>query len=158
MAGLEYANATSVAKAWLATIDGIPADRVANELPARADWPGPIDGFVTVLPLISNVEMYVPVQHPIVQFDCWGFFGGSSKKPNHGVANDFAERIRAAADATTWVGVPEVTLPAAVMPVWLTSIFIVRGVTRVPDENYAHYSLDVHIGWIERDALTGAVG
>lgn len=158
MTAPQLANATIVAKAWLATIDGIPANRVANELPARADWAGPIDGYVTVLPLISNSDIYVPVQHPIVQFDCWGVFGGASKKPDHGVANDFAERIRAAADATTWLGAPEVTLPATVMPVWLASIFVVRGVTRIPDENYAHYSLDVHIGWIERDALTGAVG
>jgi hypothetical protein len=158
MTAPELANATIVAKAWLATIDGIPADRVANELPARAEWPGPVDGFVTVLPLISNTELYVPIQHPIVQFDCWGAFGGASKKPDHGVANDFAERIRAAADATTWTDVPEVTLPATVAPVWLTSVYVVRGVVRVPDENFAHYSLDVHIGWTERSSLTGAVG
>jgi hypothetical protein len=155
---LALPNATVVAKAWLATIDGIPADRVANELPRRADWNGAIDGFVTVLPLIANAELHVPIQHPIVQFDCWGAFGGSTKKPNHGVANDLAERIRQAAEATTWLGVPELELPPGVMPVWLSSVFVVRGVTRVPDDHYAHYSLDVHIGWIERDALAGAVG
>lgn len=147
-----------VTRAWLATIDGIPEDRVANELPMREDWPGPVDGFVTVLPLASSPEIYVPIQHPIVQFDCWGVFGGSSKRPNHGVANDLAERIRAAADATTWLGSPVVTVPAGVTPVWLGAIFVVRGVTRVPDDNFAHYSLDVHIGWIERDALAGATG
>lgn len=151
-------NATTVAKAWLATIAGIEVSRVANELPGRADWPGPIDGFITVLPLASSPEIYVPIQHPIVQFDCWGAFGGSSKRPDHGTANNFAELIRAAADATTWTDPPEVTLPPGVMPVWLSSVFVVRGVTRVPDENFAHYSLDVHIGWIEREALAGASG
>lgn len=151
-------NATIVAKAWLATIAGIDASRVANELPSREDWQGPIDGFVTVTPLVSSPEIYVPIQHPIVQFDCWGVFGGSSKRPDHGTANDFAERIRAAADATTWTDPPEVTLPSGVMPVWLSSVFVVRGVTRVPDENFAHYSLDVHIGWIEREALAGVSG
>jgi len=155
---LALPNATVVAKAWLATIDGIAADRVANELPRRADWNGAIDGFVTVLPLIANAELHVPIQHPIVQFDCWGAFGGSTKKPNHGVANDLAERIRQAAEATTWRGVPELELPPGVMPVWLSSVFVVRGVTRVPDDHYAHYSLDVHIGWIERDALAGVTG
>lgn len=155
---LERPNATVVAKAWLATIAGIDSSRVANELPMRTDWPGPIDGFITVTPLVSSPELYVPLQHPIVQFDCWGVFGGSSKRPNHGVANDFAERIRAAADATTWTDSPEVTLPAGVMPVWLADIYVVRGVTRVPDDNFAHYSLDVHIGWIEREALAGVTG
>lgn len=155
---LERPNATVVAKAWLATIAGISASRVANELPMRNDWPGPVDGFITVTPLVSSPELYVPLQHPIVQFDCWGVFGGSSKRPNHGVANNFAELIRAAADATTWTDAPEVTLPVDVMPVWLADIYVVRGVTRVPDDNFAHYSLDVHIGWIEREALAGVTG
>jgi hypothetical protein len=154
---LELPNSTVVAKAWLYAI-GFDPDRVANELPRRDNWPGPIDGFVTVLPLVSNGESYVPLQHPVIQFDCWGAFGGSTKKPNHGVANDLAERIRAAAESTMWADVPEVALPSEVMPVWLSSIDIIRGVQRIPDDHYAHYSLDVHIGWIERDALAGAIG
>jgi hypothetical protein len=154
---LERPNATVVAKAWLYAI-GFDPVRVANELPARADWPGPIDGFTTVMPLVANSEQYVPLQHPVIQFDCWGAFGGSTKRPNHGVANDLAEKIRAAAEATMWEPVPEVALPPGVMPVWLSSIDVIRGVRRVPDENYAHYSLDVHIGWIEREALAGVAG
>jgi hypothetical protein len=154
---LELPNSTVVAKAWLYAI-GFDPDRVANELPRRDNWPGPVDGFVTVLPLISNGEAYVPLQHPVIQFDCWGAFGGSTKKPNHGVANDLAERIRAAAESTMWVDVPEVALPPGVMPVWLSSIDVIRGVQRIPDDHYAHYSLDVHIGWIERERLAGVTG
>jgi hypothetical protein len=155
---LERPNSTVVAMAWLKASGFDPA-RMSASLPARKDWPGPVDGYVSLGPIFANTpELYVPVQHPIVQFDCWGAFGGSAKTPNYGVANDLAERIRVAADQTTWTGVPVVTLPAGVMPVWLSSVYVVRGVARVPDDNYAHYTLDVHIGWIEREALAGVAG
>lgn len=157
---LKHASAVIVARAWLETIADIPEvggrKQVATTLPPLAKWAD--TGFVTVGPIFPGTpEAYVPLQHPVVQFDCWAAHP-HSKKPHDGLANELAEVIRAAADANMWEPPPVLTLPSDVRPVWLSSTTVVSGVVRVPDENYAHYSLDVHIGWIERDALAGVAG
>lgn len=157
---LKHANATVIARAWLAQLPGIPVDgngrpQVATTLPDVEKWAA--TGFITVGPIFpGSPERYVPLQHPVVQVDCWAVYR-NSKTPDFGTANELAEVIRAAADLTMVEPPPEITLPPQVRPVWLSHTEVIRGVTRVPDELYAHYSLDLHIGWIERDALAGVV-
>jgi hypothetical protein len=158
---LKHASATLVALAWLETITGLPTGsngkkQIATTLPPVERWKD--TGFITVGPLFPGTpEMYVPLEHPIVQFDCWAVHR-NSKAPNDGLANELAESIREAANATMFDAPPEVTLKPGVRPVWLSQVYIVRGVVRVPDDHYAHYTLDVHIGWIERNALAGVAG
>ena len=53
---------------------------------------------------------------------------------------------------------PVLELPPNVRPVWLSNVEVIRGVTWIPDPNYTHYSLDLHIGWLERDVLAGVAG
>lgn len=156
-----HANATTVALAWLRTLPGLPvgtdgSKQVAATLPHVGKWAG--TGFVTVGPIFPGApERYVPLQHPVVQFDFWAVHA-NSKKPNFSVANNLAEIVRAAAESNMWSDPPELTLPPGVPPVWISGIDVVRGIVNVPDENYAHYTMDIHIGWIERDALAGVSG
>lgn len=152
-----------VAMAWLRTIAGLE-NIVASDLPEVAKW---VDtGFVTVGPVVggggalsavnSGAEIYAPLRHPIVQIDCWAAFA-NSKKINHGVASRLAELVLNA----TYTDFPvSVTLPPDVMPVHLTPTYPVSDVRGpIPDpNNYAHYQLDVHIGWIHQGAIPGVVG
>jgi len=159
-APLKHANASVVARAWLEQLADVPRDgsgraQVAMTLPALEKWAD--TGFITVGPIFPGTpERYVPLQHPIVQVDCWAAWK-NSKKPNY-QANELAEVVREAAESLMWAAAPVLEMPPDVRPVWLSTVDVIRGVTWVPDPNYTHYSLDLHIGWIERDALAGAVG
>jgi hypothetical protein len=152
-----------VAMAWLRSITGLE-NIVASDLPEVAKWAD--TGFVTVGPVVggggalsaaaSGAELYVPLRHPIVQVDCWAAFR-NSKKINHGSATRLAELVLNA----TYTDFPvSVTLPAGVAPVHLTPVYPVSEVRGpIPDpNNYAHYQLDLHIGWITQGAIPGVVG
>jgi hypothetical protein len=152
-----------VAMAWLRSIPGLESI-VASDLPEVGKW---VDtGFVTVGPGVggggalsavnSGAEIYAPLRHPIVQVDCWAAFA-NSKKINHGVASCLAETVL---NATYTDFPPEITLPAAVAPVHLTPVYPVSDVRGpIPDpNNYAHYQIDLHIGWITQGAIPGVVG
>lgn len=159
---LKHASTTLVALAWLRSLAGVPLDAggnkaVAASLPALAKWA--TSGFITLGPIFGSTdELYTPLKHPVVQLDFWAV-NATSKHPDYGLANELAEIAREAIDLTTFEGVPEIVMPAAVRPVWLSSIYAVSGVRNVPDpNNYAHYTMDVHIGWIEREALAGVTG
>lgn len=155
-----------VAMAWLRAIPGLE-DIVASDLPAVEKWASPAgNGFVTVGPVVggggpvsavnSGVELYAPLRHPIVQVDCWGAFL-NSKKINHGAASRLAELVL---NATYTDFPPEITLRPGVAPVHLTPVYPVSDVRGpIPDPNdYAHYQIDLHIGWIHQGALPGVVG
>jgi hypothetical protein len=155
-----------VAMAWLRSISGLE-NIVASDLPAVEKWASPAgNGFVTVGPVVGGGaasqlavaagELYVPLRHPIVQVDCWGAFL-NSKKINHGAASRLAELIF---NATYTDFATEITLPPGVAPVHLTPVYPVSDVRGpVPDPNdYAHYQIDLHIGWITQGAIPGVVG
>lgn len=157
-----------VAMAWLRSIPEI-ADIVASDLPAVEKWASPAGhGFVTVGPVVggggaspatvsSPVEIYAPLRHPIVQVDFWAAFA-NSKKINHGVAQANAEAVW---NACFTDFPPELALPAGVKPVHLTPVYPVSPevLGPIPDpNNYAHYQLSLHIGWIHQGAIPGVVG
>jgi hypothetical protein len=164
------APATSlvVAMAWLRTIPAI-ADIVASDLPAVEKWASPDGhGFVTVGPVVggggaspltatTGTELYAPMRHPIVQIDFWAAFA-NSKKINHGVAQENAGAVW---DACYTDFPDEITMPAGVKPVHLTPVYPVSPdlLGPIPDpNNYAHYQLALHIGWIHQGAVPGVVG
>lgn len=164
------APATSlvVAMTWLRTIPAI-ADIVASDLPAVEKWASPDGhGFVTVGPVVggggaspltatTGTELYVPMRHPIVQVDFWAAFA-NSKKINHGVAQENAGAVW---DACYTDFPDEITMPAGVKPVHLTPVYPVSPdlLGPIPDpNNYAHYQLALHIGWIHQGAVPGVVG
>jgi hypothetical protein len=155
-----------VAMAWLRSITELAAI-VASELPDVAKWASPAGaGFVTVGPVVGGGassqlavaagELYVPLRHPIVQVDFWAAFR-NSKKINYGVAQGLAELVF---NATFTDFPPTITMPAGVAPVHLTPIYPVSEVRGpIPDpNNYAHYQLDLHIGWIQQGAISGVTG
>lgn len=164
------APATSlvVAMTWLRTIPAI-ADIVASDLPAVEKWASPDGhGFVTVGPVVggggaspltatTGTELYAPMRHPIVQVDFWAAFA-NSKKINHGVAQENAGAVW---DACYTDFPDEITMPAGVKPVHLTPIYPVSPdvLGPIPDpNNYAHYQIALHIGWIHQGAVPGVVG
>lgn len=153
---LVHANTTLVTQAWLATIAALTGVLVASTLPAVEKWTS--TGAITVGPTFPGVpERYAPLRHPIVQVDCWAVFTPNSKKLNHGLANHLAEVVLNA--SYEW-DVPAITLPVGVKPVHLGQIYPVSGVRWVPDPdtNFAHYAVDLHVGWVEQGAMTGVNG
>jgi hypothetical protein len=156
-----------VTMAWLRSIAGLE-DIVAADLPEVAKWVN--TGFVTVGPNVGGStviggsgaiggEIYAPIRHGVVQIDCWAAFA-NSKKINHGRASELAALVWEAG-FTDPDAAPAITLPSNVKPVHLLPVYPVSPDVRgpIPDpNNYAHYQIDVHIGWIHQGAIPGVVG
>jgi hypothetical protein len=143
---LLHANSTMVAKAWAASIpelDGI----VGTSLPDISKWAS--SGFVTVGPVFPGTPgRYLPERGPVITFDAWAANARSKKVP-WGRANNLAEILVNA----TYRDVPAVTMPAGFKPVFLEMVYPVSEVREVPEpqSNYAHYSVDIFVGWIEQN-------
>jgi hypothetical protein len=104
----------------------------------------------------SGVELYAPLRHPIVQVDCWARVPELEEdQPRR--ASRLAELVL---NATYTDFATEITLPSGVAPVHLTPVYPVSDVRGpIPDpNNYAHYQIDLHIGWIHQGAIPGVVG
>lgn len=149
-----HANTALVTATWLATLTDLPAGVVGISRPPVAKWA--TTGFVSLGPIFAgNREVNgPPLRWPVVQIDCVAVHP-NSKKPNYPVAANLAEIV--------WHGCqlepPALTLPAGVMPVHLSTLFAVSDVRQVPEgeTGFAHYSIDVCVGWIEQGPVTGAV-
>jgi hypothetical protein len=153
---LMHADTSLVTKAWLATISALAGVQIASTLPAVEKWVA--KGAITVGPTFPGIpELYAPLRHPIVQIDCWAVFTPNSKKLNHGLANHLAEVVLNA--SYEW-DVPAITMPPGIRPVHLGQVYPVSEIRWVPDPdtNFAHYAVDLHVGWVEQGAMTGVNG
>jgi len=82
-----------VAVAWIATITGLTADGVADQLPAdQSTWTE--NGFVAVPATVGGTPHATsPVRRPVVQVDCWATNLNSDKIPWQRAAQ-LVEQIR----------------------------------------------------------------
>lgn len=149
-----HANTPLVAAAWLATITGLPAGSIGISRPPVDKWPAA--GFVSLGPIFTAARETngPPLRWPIVQIDCVAV-RPNSKKPNYFAAADLAEIVWHA----TLLEPPALTLPIGVNPVHLSTLYAITEPEQVPepDTGFAHYSIDVCVGWIEQGPVTGAV-
>lgn len=143
--------------AWLKQILGLPA---AATLPDVSEWFS--TGFVTVPALAGgNPNWYIPERQPIMQIDSWAAnraasgSSAASRKTPLSRANQLADAVVLA----TYRHVPGtlLTMPTGFKDVWLSTVYPVSEVRRVPepDLNFAHFSVDIAMVWIEREPDPG---
>lgn len=140
-------NSHLVAMAWLRTIPAL-AGIVAAELPKSGDWSG--TGFVTVPGIVGGTPgIYLPERNPVVSVHAWATRSPTSKRLPRGMAATLLEE----AVAACYQPVPVLELPAQYKPVWIEYVKVILepGPAPEPDTNFAHYVMDLQIGWIERD-------
>ena len=83
-----------VGASWLKTVPGIPTTGVATALPQdNSTWEA--SGFVTIQVVGGQADIYVPLNQPVFQVNCWAN-RANSEKPPWGKANNLAELIKAA--------------------------------------------------------------
>src|SRR3546814_2650085 len=93
---------------WIKSITGIPANSVGTTLPAdNSTWEA--SGFIQVQMASGNPDLYLPMNQPVLQVDCWAA-KPNSEKPPWGKANNLAELIKAATYEKQYWG--PLTLPA----------------------------------------------
>jgi hypothetical protein len=142
------ANSTVVTVAWLRSIEGL-ADIVSTILPDPAKWTD--SGFVTVTTGVGgSAHAYYPEREPVMTVHAWATKLGS-KRPPKGVAATLIERVLSA----TYAPIPLVDVPVKFKPVFIEYVEPVLEIGEVPEpqDNFAHYSLDIRIGWIERQPV-----
>lgn len=159
MAELVHANNTVVMLAWLATLP-LPANSVGTSLPEVEKWYD--TGFVVVGPAVGSgafgigansgsANIYIPERKPVITIDCYAA-RRNSEKPDLGRANNLAEIILNGAYYPPGTAMPELVLKPGVKPVWLESVFPLSEPRPIPEPatNFARFSLDMAIHWIER--------
>lgn len=142
-----HPNTELVAVAYLKTVPGLGSN-VATDLPQdNSTWSA--SGFVQVMTVGGTPNAYSPIARPVVSVDCWAVSPNSSKPP-WGKANQLAEDIRAAVHGG--VLLPQrVTVGAAYAKADVVEARILSEPRRIPDDDadYAHFSLDLELHWIE---------
>lgn len=136
-----------VAVAWIKTLDGIPVNGVATQLPQdNTTWEA--SGFVTVQTVGGQPDVYNPLRQPVLQILCWAN-KNNSQKPPWGKANKLAEDIVAAC-----YGHPEkygaVTTPPPFEDVRVLSCYLLSEPRRVlaDEARFAVYEFELQMHWV----------
>lgn len=153
MTVLQHATTPLVTVAWLASLPGFTAAMVGGVLP-RAGSDGALPwaqtGFVqATMPVGGGSGMYVPMNSPVVQIDCWAA-QSNSDLPAWAKANALAETIRwacLAGDATQ----SALTLRSGYAHARVKSAYLVAEPRPVfgDEDDYARYLLNVALNWTE---------
>jgi hypothetical protein len=150
------AHSELVFRGWVLGVPGIPAGKVALELPR--DTSGWADtGFVTVTAGVggSAPGLDTPIRGPVFQIDCWAVSPSSSKAP-WGRANQLAELIVADCYASNAnpdlrAGRRRVVLGGDFRDAVVHTAAVVGEPRRMreDDASFARYSMDLQLWWTE---------
>lgn len=89
---MEYASTERVVNAWLATVPGISAAMVDEQLPAdNSTWAA--SGFITPYALGGVADIDMRIGHPIVGLKCWAVDPNTGRPPWN-IAGNLAETVR----------------------------------------------------------------
>lgn len=130
---------------WLKSLDGIPSDKVATELPKLEKWED--TGFVQVYVLPAGTpNPDVPIHSPQIQIFTWTAEPGSNRPPKR-KANNLAEVIKNATWDHTTFGILQTP-----MPYQFVRIMSVRALSdpvevEADEARFAKYMLDIEINW-----------
>lgn len=153
MTTLQHATDELVAAAWLATIPGITADMVGMQLPRPAadgtvSWAA--TGFVQITPGVGGTSgMYVPLESPIAQIDCWATQSNSDLPP--------LAKASALAQAVSWAAVQNagietvLSLRDGYAGARVMSTYVLgrpRPLYGDPSD-YARYTMNLAMNWVE---------
>lgn len=153
-------NPTSdlVGVAWIASIPGIQADKVATNLPRdQLTWKD--TGFITVNTIAGDPHLYLPIRRPVVQVDCWGV-NPNSDQPPWGRTNALAELIRAHLEETPRpasfyralsfagsIGYRQAVVMQAIMRTEPRRGIVLGAVPAGDEASYARYMFDLELHW-----------
>lgn len=138
---------------WLKTIPGIPPTKVSTRLPSDNSLIA-ASGFVTVLTVGGNSDIYVPVRSPVIEVKLWACHETEgSKEPPWWKANQLAEIIREhCLDHTAFGGV--ITTRTGYYDVCVPSAYLLSEPRKLEDDEarFAVYTMDLQLHWTRRTA------
>lgn len=135
---------------WLRTVPGVPETKVSTRLPGDNSLIAP-SGFVTVITIAGNSNIYLPVRSPVIEVTCWAMRGEGQKEPPWWLANQLAECIREAClDHLSFGGVIETR--SGYDNVCVPSAFLVSEPRKGdPDDGrFAKYVFELQMHWTRR--------
>jgi hypothetical protein len=130
---------------WLKTLSGLPTSSISTSLPGdNTSWAA--SGFITVLGVGGDSNIYVPMNNPVLSVDTWANTPNSNKPP-WSKASQLAELIVWRTYAHPHPGL--ITMPSGYEDVALHSVYPVSRPRRIPDDEagFAHFSVDLAIHW-----------
>lgn len=150
MAVTSILDSTTVAGAWLRTINGIPDNKINTVLPDVSLW---VDtGFVQIVGVVGGTPWVdAPVQQPVVEVDTWGA-RANSEKPDWGKASGLMNLILDAATAPeTSVGVLVTIGSRQARIITLKPISVPRkptaGIDQGDPASFARLMIDIEMIW-----------
>lgn len=139
-------NSEQVAVAWLNWLPDLDAPAATNR-PEGTTWSA--TGFAVASVVGDGGPRDVTYSVPVIGVDAWAVSPGSGKPPwSH--AAGLTQIIRKA--AVLFSGSVRLDMPAGYAPVLVTTAFPVSEIRRVPEpegSSYAHYAVDIALGWVE---------
>lgn len=157
-AGTEAATTTQVIQAWLRQFAGYPNS--STVVPEPDDWMTTPGYWVRIAGVVGGgMGLYLPENGPVVQLEVVAAARAAagakstSRKIPRGRAESAMQEI-CNRTYTTPAGL-DLTLPENMRPVWIETIYPVSDVRELPDPspNFARYSADIYVGWIERNPV-----
>lgn len=154
----QAATTTQVIQAWLRQFAGCANS--STTVPEPDDWLTSPGFWVRIAGVVGGgAGMYLPENAPIVQVEviagarAAAGAKSTSRKIPRGRAESAMQEI-CNKTYTTPSGL-DLALPAFMRPVWIESIYPVGDVRELPDPspNFARYSADIFVGWIERNPV-----
>jgi hypothetical protein len=155
----ESPTTTAVIEAWLKQFAGFA--NTSTVIPAPEDWMSSPGFWVRIAGTVGgNMGLYVPDNGPVVQIEVVAAAAAASgakstsRKIPRGRAESKMQQI-CAVTHTSPAGL-SLTLKSDMRPVWLETIYPVSDVRELPDPspNFARYSADIYVGWIERNPVS----
>lgn len=137
---------------WLRTVPGVPSTKVSTRLPDDNSLIAP-SGFVTVLTVGGDSDIYVPRRSPVIEVKTWAYKGPGQKEAPWWLANQIAESIREAClDHKSFGGI--LTTRSGYDNVCVPSAYLLNEPRKMEsdDGEFAIYVFDLQLHWTWRPA------
>lgn len=147
MARTLYPSNEAIGIAFLKAIPGLPTNKISTNLPADPkSWKD--TGFVQVRSVGGSPNRDLPQAEPVLTLDCWAVHPDSDK-PNWGLANDLAERVRRFLQDTNVYHGQQIDAGPNYLMGRLIAAWPITEPRRVDGDinNYARYTFDVQLVW-----------
>lgn len=155
----QAATTTQVIQAWLRQFAGFT--NTSTVIPAPDEWMSSPGFWVRVAGTVGgNMGLYVPDNLPVVQVEvvAAGRAASGAKSTSRKIPRGLAEsKMQEICNLThTSPTGLDLTLASDMRPVWVETIYPVSDVRELPDPspNFARYSADILVGWIERNPVS----
>jgi hypothetical protein len=142
-------NSELVAVAWVKSVPGVPADKVAGTLPPRDAWQD--TGFVTIDAIVGGTpHPDIPLYRPVIQLSFWAARADSSMTPPWGAAFILSEYVKRATEVDSPYRSAVLTIPHGFEQALVRDVSVPLENRRHPipsAESYARVTMDVLLEW-----------